>query len=126
MSVDIQDAYFLDPIAESPKKFSKSSINRKIYKSSCLPFGFLLASYVFTKILKSVVEYLSTRGIKSVVYLNDFLLIAYMEQQCKKHSELTIELLKSLGFGIDIKKGQSTPSAICIFLGFKVNSEENG
>ena len=83
-----------------------------------------LAPYVFTKLLKLVVELLRSNGFKSVVYLDDFLLISSSMQECELNLKVTMNLLCSLGFMINKQKCQLIPAQTCTFLGFVVDSHE--
>ena len=71
-SMDLKDAYFLIPIHQKYKKFLKFVFNGKLYEFNVVPFGISSAPYLFTKLLKSVAQYLRSRGFISVFYLDEF------------------------------------------------------
>lgn len=81
-SIDLQDAYFLVPIAEKYKKFLCFEFNNKLYEFNCLPFGLCTAPYVFTKLLKPVAQKLRSEGLVSVIYLDDILLFGKSKELC--------------------------------------------
>ncbi|XP_011859075.1 PREDICTED: uncharacterized protein LOC105556591 [Vollenhovia emeryi] len=68
--------------------------------------------------MKPVVYSLREKGFLSVVYLDDFLLIASSYNQCLENIYATTSLLTSLGFLINSSKSVLTPAKICRFLGF--------
>lgn len=82
------------------------------------PFGLSTAHYVFTKLLKPVVKYLTEQALTSVFYLDDALLIGNSKEDCNKNIEITRNLLQSLGFLINYKKSSLKPSKEIKFLGF--------
>lgn len=121
-TLDLQEAYHLVPIRAQHRKFLRFIFNAQIYEFSCLPFGLNVAPSVFTKIMKPVVSYLRSRGFSSVVYLDDFLLISDSYSACQLNITETILLLQKLGFVINHKKSNLTPSQNCKYLGFYYNS----
>lgn len=71
---------------------------------TALPFGPCTAPYIFTKILKPVMQNLIEKGIVLVVYLDDILIIARSEYECKNNVNITKRLLGKLGFVINTEK----------------------
>lgn len=123
-TIDIKDSYFLIPIAKQHRKFLKFTFERKLYRFNVLPFGLSTAPFVFTKLLKPVMERLRLNLLISVVYLDDILMIGKTKEECEYNVETTSQLLHSLGFILNKGKCQMTPKARCKFLGFIINSEE--
>ncbi|KAL7295988.1 hypothetical protein TKK_0010545 [Trichogramma kaykai] len=123
-SIDIKDAYFLIPMSKRHKKYLRFQFHGIRYEFQCVPFGLSVSPYLFTKLLKPVVEKLRLKGFKSVVYLDDFLLLAKTEKKCAQNVEITSELLISLGFILNTKKCQLKPEKKCKFLGFIIDSED--
>lgn len=121
-SVDLKDAYFLLPIHNSHKKYLRFIYNDVLYEFNCLPFGLCTAPYVFTKLLKPVMEYLRLNGFISVIYIDDIFLIGNTFLECKNNVEATIKLLKDLGFLINMEKSSLKPHTQCKFLGFEYDS----
>lgn len=123
-SLDIKDSYYLIPVDSEYRKYLKFQFENKLYCFNCLPFGLSSAPYVFTKLMKPVVEYLRSRGYKCVIYLDDLLFIAKTEGKCREIVNTAKELLLSLGFLLSEKKCQLDPKNVCIFLGFIIDSAE--
>lgn len=117
-SIDLQDAYLLVPIAREDRKYLRFRFQGQLFQFRALPFGLASAPYIFTKILKPVVFSLREKGFFSVVYLDDFLLIAPSYRECSKNVSTTVDLLSSLGFIVNTQKSKLTPSRSCRFLGF--------
>lgn len=95
-----------------------------MFEFNCLPFGLSSAPYVFSKILKPLFSFLRSRGFKSVVYLDDFLLFGDFQEECAENVRVTTEMLKNLGFLIYENKSQLIPQKEICYLGFIYNSQE--
>lgn len=123
-SIDLQDAYFLVPIAESHRKYLRFCFNSVTYEFTCLCFGLNVAPYIFTKILKPVTQHLRLQGVLLVIYLDDILIFGKTVQDCLRNIRLTKQLLESLGFLINIEKSVLIPSQELKYLGFCFNSRD--
>lgn len=123
-TIDLQDAYFLISVVKNQRKKLRFTWKSQIYEFNVLCFGLCTAPFVFTKMLKPVLQYLRTRGFISVNYLDDFLLIGQTYSECIHNVHTTIKVLQSLGFVINFNKSQITPKMECKFLGFIFNTKE--
>ena len=88
------------------------------YQFTCLPFGLSTAPWTFIKLLKPVMAYLRSKGIRSVVFIDDILLMGPSEETVLSYTALTLDLLESLGFLINYPKSHLTPNTY----GFQVDS----
>lgn len=122
--LDLKDAYYLVAIDPAFRKFLRFQFDGVLYEFTCLPFGLSTAPYVFTKLLRPVVSTLRQRGLKSVVYLDDFLLIGNTFKNCINNVFETVALLAELGFLFSPKKCHFPPTTSCQFLGFSFDSTE--
>lgn len=123
-SVDLKDAYFFINIANCHRKYLRFNYNGKLYEFNCLPFGLSTAPYVFTKILKPIMEYLRHRNLISVIYLDDIFCVGRDFNDCNNNVHKTCSLLQTLGFLINKEKSCLTPNTQCKFLGFIFNSHK--
>lgn len=57
-----------------------------------MPYGLSVAPRVFTKIMKEVMSNLRSRGLKSVIYLDDILCIGDSFQECLNNVKETLKL----------------------------------
>lgn len=121
-SVDLKDAYFFISVAKCHRKYLRFDYNGTLYEFNCLPFGLCTAPYVFTKILKPVMEYLRSKNMISVIYLDDIFCIGTEYNDCQINVKHTCALLEKLGFIINKEKSSLIPSTKCKFLGFIFNS----
>lgn len=122
--IDLQDAYFLVPVHKKSRKYLRFEFSGKLYQFTCLPFGLNVSPRIFTKIMKSVINYLRLKGWKSIVYLDDFLCVGDNFENCKENVKETITVLESLGFVISYKKSNLIPERRCKFLGFIIDTKK--
>lgn len=121
-SIDLKDAYFLLPVHKSFRKYLCFQYRDCTYEFTCLPFGLCTAPYVFTKLLKPVMEHLRNKNILSVIFLDDYMCFGQSYSECEKNVRITLDLLQSLGFIINKEKSCLVPSTQCRYLGFVFNS----
>ena len=121
-TVDLQDAYYAVSVAECHRKFLRFKFNGVIYEFTCLFFGLCAAPQVFTKFFKPVISLLRKSNYKSVLYLDDFLLLGDTYKECVKNINITVKTLEMLGFIINVKKSKLIPSRNCKYLGFIFDS----
>lgn len=123
-TLDLKDAYFLIPIHASHKKFLRFRFEDKLYEFNVLPFGLNTAPFVFTKLLKPVMCLLRSLGHMSSIYLDDICSIGRDYSTCLNNVVQTKYVLESLGFIINTQKSCMTPSTICKYLGFLIDSKK--
>lgn len=123
-TVDLKDAYFLLKIHPDSRKYLRFLFEGRIYEFNVLPFGLNTAPYIFTKIMKPVVQLLRLAGYISTIYLDDLLLMGRSFNECTKNITMTIKLLTALGFIVNYDKSNLTPSFSCRFLGFIIDSHK--
>lgn len=123
-TIDLKDAYFAVPIDTASRKFFRFIFEGQLFQFTCLPFGFCLSPYLFTKIMKPVMAQLRLQGITGVIYLDDIWLSASSPDECRDNVNATLSLLTSLGFTINKDKCKLSPSQQCQFLGFLLNSRQ--
>ncbi|XP_057327244.1 uncharacterized protein LOC130668794 [Microplitis mediator] len=121
-TIDVKDAYFLVPVHKSHRKYLRFLFRNCLYEFTCLPFGLNQAPYIFTKIMKPVVNFLRSHNFLSVIYLDDILCFGNNFDSCKRNLESTVAVLESLGFVLNLRKSSLIPNTSCKFLGFILNS----
>lgn len=122
-SIDLKDSYFFVSVDKPHRKYLRFMYNDILYEFNCLPFGLCTAPFVFTKILKPVMEYLRSNNCLSVIYLDDILCIGKDYTDCKNNIMFTQSFLKYLGFILNEEKSNFNPSSQCKFLGFIFDSQ---
>lgn len=122
-TIDLTDAFYMVNISADDTKFLRFVFLDDLYEFACVPFGLCTAPYIFTKIMKPVLLYLRFYlKIVLVLYLDDFLIFGESFAQCWENVMIIKRFLESLGFIINIKKSQFTPSKQRQFLGLIFDS----
>jgi hypothetical protein len=122
VKVDLQDAYFTVAILHSHKKYLRFRWKKRIFEFKCMPFGLSSAPRAFTKILKVVMAFLSKKGIRIIIYLDDILILNGSREGLLADLEQVVELRQALGFIINQEKSVLSPSQIIEYLGLVVSS----
>jgi len=65
---------------------------------------------------------LHSQGVRTIIFIDDILVIAATAEECSDNVALTIQLLESLGFLINYEKSNLRPSQTIIYLGFIIAS----
>ena len=121
-NIDLKDAYLLVAVHEHSQKFLSFFWEEKYYQFKALPFGLCSAPRIFTKLLKPVAAFLRKKGIRVLIYLDDFLLLAQTKEEATRNTQMLVTLLQSLGFTVNLKKSSLTPTQMITFLGFSIDS----
>lgn len=123
VSIDLADAFFTIPLHDDSKKYTVFEFNNCRYCYNVLPFGLTSSPRIFSKILKPVISFLRTRGIKISAYLDDIFICNNSKELLSEQLKTTISLLNSLGFTINYGKSHLIPSQSLLHLGYIWNSE---
>lgn len=99
--LDLKDAYLLVAIDENNKKYLRFRYREQLYQFNELPFGLSSAPFVFTKLGKPIVNWLREKGIRVVIYLDDFLIFGCTSAECLKNTKEAASILEVLGFLIN-------------------------
>lgn len=95
--IDLKDAYFSVPVHTDRQKFLRFRWQNTSYQFICLPFGLSMAPRVFTKLLKPAMTYLRSKGVCSVIYIDDILFMARTEEEARDNTAMTLNLQEALG-----------------------------
>ena len=117
-SIDLKDAYFHVPVNRRFRRFLRFGWRGRLYEYLVLPFGLCLAPLIFTLVTKPLQAFLHARGIRSIFYLDDILIIGSTREECLAHLTTALHLLSSVGFVVNHKKSSLIPAQRFRFLGF--------
>lgn len=92
---------------------------KQYYVWCVLPFGASFSPYFFSKTLRPVVKYLRQKDLKTVCYVDDFL-VADTEQNIEARRDLLLQTLTKLGYTINTKKSNLVPSQNQTFIGYHI------
>ena len=104
--VDLKDAYCMVLIGEKHRNLTRFTSKGTAYLFNCLPFGLSSAPWVFTKITMPIMIVLRSMGLRTIMYLDDILILAESETQAREHTAALIVLLENLGLVINHPKSE--------------------
>jgi hypothetical protein len=123
-SIDLTDAFLHVLINKTSRRFLQFDWARRRYQFRVLPFGLSLSPLVFTKILRPVLRWARSKGIRISAYLDDLIIIASFKALAKEHTSLVTNLLQRLGFLINSDKSALRPTQLLKHLGFYINTRK--
>ena len=122
VKIDLKDAYFSVPINKESRKYVRFEWEGNLYEFQCLMFGLVPAPRIFSKLLKVPMSLLRRINVTLIIYTDDILIIAHTCQEAYLAQDSTIFLLQNLGFTINFKKSELTPSQKMEYLGVVIDS----
>ena len=103
-TLDLKDAYLSVPVHKDSQKFRQFLWRNKYYAFQGLCFGLNTAPRVFTKLLKTIAASLRKRGVRMILFLDDFLILGSTYQEAHSYTAMAVSLLESLGFTVNLEK----------------------
>lgn len=122
-TIDLKDAYFLLDIHPEHKKYLRFMWKSEIYEFQVLPFGLNTGPYLFTKLLRPVMQFLRSNGHMLSYYLDDMFIVGRSFKECLNSIHTTLETVTTLGFIVNYEKSSLMPKTSVQFLGFILDSE---
>ena len=123
VTADIKDGFFHVPVAREHRDYLGFSYKGLYYRWKVLPFGLCCSPYYFSKVVRPVITYLRSIGLRVTVCVDDFLLAA--EESCSAdHIEQLIHTLTELGFIINFEKSQLVASNKISYIGYTLSSDQ--
>ncbi|XP_037294505.1 uncharacterized protein LOC119189336 [Manduca sexta] len=92
---------------------------------TCLPFGLAAAPRIFASVTNWTAEILRKKGLRLVVYLDDYLIVHQDRNTLTAQVEIAIQFLTSLGWCINVEKSVTTPTRVIDFLGVTWDTKFN-
>lgn len=117
-SFDLKSGYHHIDIADVHEKYLGFCWDRQFYVFTVLPFGLATACYIFTKVVRPLVRYWRSRGLRILVYLDDGLCAVTGEQAAVQASQLVKSTIEKAGFVAHPKKSVWEPTQRLVWLGF--------
>jgi len=121
VSVDLEDAYFHVAVLPEHRKYLRFGYRGNVFEFQVLPFGLSTAPRTFTRIVKCISAFLKTQGVDMFQYLDDWLIWAITYQILIRSRELTLRWTHQLGFLINEKKSDLTPTVLPGFIGSEID-----
>ena len=98
--------------------------SRRFYEYTVLPFGLAPAAAIMTRLVKPILAYLASLGIRASIYLDDLKVNAQTKALAWEHYQITKNVFRQAGFVISAEKSDefSDISQRKLYLGFIMDS----
>lgn len=117
VSVDLRHAYYSIRIAEEQQRYFCFKWKSNFYQFTCLPNGVSAGPRIFTKLMKPVFAALREKGHRITSFIDDTLICNSSRQGCLNSLHDTLQLLRQLGFHINLEKSVLHPTQTIEYLG---------
>ena len=118
---DLKSGYHHVDIYEPHQKFLGCEWHAKFCQFTVLPFGLSTACYIFTKLMRALVKYWRSCGIRVVMFLDDGIGMDKGEMPAIQASNVVQKSLRRAGFLDHPEKCMWTPSTKISWLGFHID-----
>ena len=88
----------------------KYLVKQELWQFRVPPFGLSTAPYTFTKLIKPVVSCLRRLETRTILYLDDMLIMHQSRELLLEQLAAALRLLTAVGFLLNLKKSVLTPS----------------
>ncbi len=102
--IDLKYAYFHVSILPQHRKFLRFAFGVEAYQYLVLPFGLALSPGTFTKCVDAALATLRLQGIRILNYIDDWLILAQLEETVARHRDVVLAHMKELGLRLNGKK----------------------
>ena len=121
VTADLQNGFFHVPVHRDHQTLLGFEFKSKYYTWSVLPFGHNCSPFYFVKLLRPVVTFLRSLGIRIVLYVDDFILFA-QKDAIIRHRETFLSTLQELGWIINFEKSSLEPTITKEFIGYLIDN----
>ena len=122
ITVDLKQGFFHVPVNVNDQDLLGFKFGKRYLKWKCLPFGFKGSPYYFNKVLRPVLRYLRSKGLRVSLYVDDFILCA-SKDDIEIHKKILLDTLISLGLTINYDKSSLNPSQKVEYLGYIIRTD---
>ena len=122
VKINLKEAYYAVPIHPDFQGLLSFLWNQTQYQFTCLPFGLSCVPWTFTKVMKLIVDFLTERGVRLIIYIDDILLMAQSQALAYQHL-LTLDVFEQVGFFGELHKSATSPTQEIDSLELVVNSK---
>ena len=122
ISLDLQDAYLQVPIHPESRRYIRFIMGGVPCQFRVLCFGLTTAPQVFTRLMAPISAILHRYGIRMLLYLDDWLILAESRDTCIQARDGLLHLCEELGLRVNHDKSSLVPSQTMTYLGMQILS----
>ena len=109
ITCDLKSGFHHVPLDSDYQNYITFCWNGVYYKWKVIPFGLCLSPYYFCKIVRSVIQYFRSQGLRVMAYVDDFLLAA-TNTDIQNQRDYFLDTLQNLGWHVSWEKSSLDPS----------------
>ena len=121
-TLDLKSGYHHVDICPSDWTYLGFMFDERYYLFRSLPFGLATAPYVFTQVIKQLVQRWRAQGMRVVPYVDDILFMSRSIDEAHSSQRIVLADLQASGFILNVKKSQLEPRHYVRFLGLDIDS----
>ena len=121
ITCDLKSGFHHVPLDSDYQNYITFCWNGVYYKWKVIPFGLCLSPYYFCKIVRSVIQYFRSQGLRVMAYVDDFLLAA-TNTDIQNQRDYFLDTLQNLGWHVSWEKSSLDPSQAKRYLGYLLNT----
>ena len=123
ITLDIKNGFFHIKVDPKFQTFLGFKYKEKYYVWCVLPFGLKHSPYYWGKVLRPVIQYLRRRGLRTVAYVDDFI-VAEKPDLIEQSKYILIETLEALGYYINYIKSCLDPDYSAKYIGYIIHTNK--
>ena len=121
ITCDIKSGYHHIAVARDFQKYLGVAWKGKTYVWKKLPFRLNISAFYFVKVVRAVVAYVRSKGIRIISYVDDFC-VCSKPDSIVADRDFFLNVLADLGFVINVKKSMLEPSTHVQFIGYVIST----
>ena len=121
ITCDLKSGFHHVPLDSDYQNYITFCWNGVYYKWKVIPFGLCLSPYYFCKIVRSVIQYFRSQGLRVMAYVDDFLLAA-TNTDIQNQRDYFLDTLQNLGWHVSWEKSSLDPSQAKRYLSYLLNT----
>lgn len=121
-TIDLKDAYLQVPVHPDSQRFLRFVWDGRNLQFKTLCFGLSTAPQVFTRMMAPVATAMHRQGIRLLLYLDDWLLLAPSREEGRAAVQSLLLLCTRLNIKINYEKSHFEPTQVIVYLGMEIQS----
>ena len=123
IKIDLKEAYTSVPLDPQQGNYMKFAWKQHIYQCMTMFFGMGPAPRCFTKLMKVPMAMLRKLQIRTMIYIDDIIILAQQERDTLMARDTILYILESLGLTVNYAKSILEPCKRLEYLGIQIDTQ---